>query len=419
MARIALNLFTFAQNIFSGHAHATAFTATRFLYRGRDHRPILIFMALLLSLLFSVSARAQNKIVVMEKDRRPLTLPTTEVTRIVGVGRKRESIRSVPMNLEVGDELVGNSGSVIVKLSCYGKDVLVSGKFQVRLLPTAAHECNLDFRGKPGAAMNVTANGRTNILSPPARLGTARTIYKVEITGQTGFVGSLLSRIAMPRIWAFQDEVFVESPFFSGKVEQGKKLVIEGTATPVIAAITLQDTLKAAEVYAAIDIVQVKVLPATSDAAAALFARLTTLHQEVLAEPDNAATTRALKKVQEDYGIPVSDPGPSSNQAQQNTTDINLTLKPGAKVIANIPFMNKCKKPVRIHFALEKLSFARFLSAADPIVISGKEIGMRVEFDAANLQPGTYSGVVVLTCLECPKGCEVERQHWQVTLQVE
>lgn len=389
-----------------------------FLSTCREHRPLVISTMLLLIHLFSVSTKAQTRIIVIEKDRRTVGLPTTEVTRIVGATRKRESIRAVPMNIEIGDELVGNSGAVVVKLRCSNADVLLSGQFRVRLLPAVGRDCNLDFPGKPGAAMNVTARGPTNIQSGAARLGTRRTVFKVGIPDKKGFF-AFLSRMAMPRVWAFKDPILVTSPFFTGPLEPGNKLDAEGNASPTITTITIKDAEDAARIYAEAGVALATSIPKSPEAEAAAFARLVALYQEFLTDPDNAAKIKALEKAQEEYGIPGTDTESSSGQSQQPTASVNLTLKPGTKGTANFPFTNGCKKSTRIRFAAENLPFARFLSAAEPMVIAGGQITTRIELNAAGLKPGTYSGTVMVTCLDCPKGCEMVRQQWQVTVQVE
>ena len=113
MTRINLKLNRFAS---SNWVFKIRETALRFAKPGRLSRgwrlPAILFSAAVLMQLCAVSAVGQLSITFLEKNRRRVTLPTTEVTR-KGVRRgPAQPITVIPMTLEVGDELIGNTGAV-------------------------------------------------------------------------------------------------------------------------------------------------------------------------------------------------------------------------------------------------------------------------------------------------------------------
>jgi hypothetical protein len=247
--------------------HGVAFTeifkiremALGFAKRGRQRSskwrlPILLFMAPIVLQLCAVSAAAQLSIVVVEKNRRPVPLPTREVGRILGVRRGApQQITILPLNLEVGDELVGNSDVIEIRVRCNSAEASISGKFRVRMLPSSAPACNLFFQGSAGARLNATASGPTSVVSGAFTLGTRRTRYEIEIPKKKGggLLSSIMSAVGIPIAKVFEGEAKVIAPGFSGAVMEGQKLVTGG-----IRKIESEDYLRAAELYANIDVSQ-------------------------------------------------------------------------------------------------------------------------------------------------------------------
>ncbi|MFZ0750669.1 MAG: peptidylprolyl isomerase, partial [Pyrinomonadaceae bacterium] len=223
-------------------------------------QPIALFFALIVLPLCAVNAKAQLSIEVMEKNRRRVTLPTTEVTRIPGATRRApEPITAIPLGLEVGDVLVGNTGLVAVKVRCRRAEASFSGKFRVRMLPSPPTECNLYFEGSAGARMSVRAGGPTRVVSGAFTLGTTRTIYDLVFseTKRRDFF-SVLSRVApRPKVEVFAGTAMINSPGFSGEVEPGHKVLPDVSGAAAIQELAPTDYLDAAKFQAGLDISQV------------------------------------------------------------------------------------------------------------------------------------------------------------------
>lgn len=223
--------------------------------------PVMLFSASIILMQFcAVSVTAQLSIVVMEKNRRRIALPTTEVTRIPGATRQRaQPITVIPMSLEVGDVLVGDTGLVAVRVRCNSAEASITGKFRVRMLPSVPPDCNLYFEGSPGTRLNTTASGPTNVVSGAFTLGTRRTRYEIEfpkVSKRGNFLGSLMSRAATPTAKVFEGEATVIAPGFSGAVKQGEKFDASGFAGKVIRKIAPEDYEQAAEILAQLDVSQ-------------------------------------------------------------------------------------------------------------------------------------------------------------------
>lgn len=417
MARINLTLNRFVVSNWIFKARKTALhSATEDRRRSRRRRlPVIFFSVAVLIEVFAVSAAGQLSIIFLEKNRRRVALPTTDVTRIAGATRGApQAITVVPMNLEVGDVLVGNSGVVAVRIRCNFAEAALSGKFRVRMLPSPPRDCNLYFEGSAGARISTTASGPTNVVSGAFTLGTRRTRYEIEIPDKKGggLLGSLTSRAVMPIAKVYEGEARVNSPGFSGAVKEGQKLVAEGLGG-VIRKIAPEDYQRAAQLHAELDVSQASL--ANEKEIEAAYKKLLVLHRDVLEKPHDAATLTALRTAQQELSIPASDVQPPPPPA--NT--IELSLKPNEKGMHTVTVNNDCKNAITFHLIVNNTSFVRLVSPVDVIVSPGKEGKWQLEYDATGLNPGTYNGEVEITCVDCAnKQCPYVPQIIPLTLKV-
>lgn len=295
MARFTLKPFPNASGVVDQKELAIVCLATRFQFIRRVLRPGLFLMMLLLTHLFSESGAAQGRIIVMEKDLRPARLPTSEVTWIPGATRKAEPVGKVPLNLSIGDELIGNTGAVRVKVRCNNTtDLVLSGRFDVRFLRAKEEgSCNLYYERKARSAINVDAGGPTEIQtgkSGEIRLGSRRTRYEVRTSVDQSDVS--------PEVLVFENEVFVESSVFSGTVKAGKQLVGEDSDR-LIKKLSSTDYREAAESEAKLDTSQAFRMapdPPTQSELESAFKELLSRHQAVLEHPRDSTRLAALEK---------------------------------------------------------------------------------------------------------------------------
>lgn len=249
---------------------------------------------------------AQGRIIAMEKNRRRVKTPTTEVTRILRATRNSESA-TVPMNVEIGDSLIGKSGLVTVKVVCNSKaELVLSGNFKRRFLRAQENGgCDLFDEGTKGSGTTVRARGPTQIQSAEARLGSARTWYEWRSGSRRyRFMRFLRGLGVPPEVFVFEGEVTIKSPFFSGIVKEGEKLVPTRSCPAVIKKLESKDYRLTAERYARLDASQV---PDPTDLNA-VFLKLASLYQAILENPRDQTKWTALKKAQEELGIPITEP---------------------------------------------------------------------------------------------------------------
>jgi len=374
---------------------------------------LLGLTTLLLVHLFSLAANAQLRITVLEKNRKKLNLPTVEVTRILGENRQSLLIGTVPMNVEIGDELVGVTGAVIVKVRCNNSaELALSGRFRIRFLRATSRECNLHFQGTGKASMIVNASGPTNVQSGEIRLASSRTRYEIKTSVAILDPQKLA---ANPEILVYEDEVVTTSTGSSKvvKVEEGEKLAAKGISAPTIQKLKKEDFRRAAEVYASVDFSQisnVRDLDAT-------YAKLVGLHFEVLASPRDQTKLRALITAQREFSI--ADPSSVLDSATPGLRE--LKVNSGAKLVQSFSMANSgCKSPITMRLTLNNAQFARLVSPEEGVVEAGVEKAWTIQFDATALKAGVYMPELVFTCVDCAvKKCSLNRQVVEVRLVVQ
>lgn len=417
MARFTLKFFPSVSGIVDQKASAMACLTPRFQFVGSALQLWLMLTVLLLTHLFSENGFAQGRIIVMEKDLRPVSLPTSEVTWIPGATRKAGPVGKIPWDLSVGDELIGNTGAVAVKVRCNNTtDIVLSGRFDVRFLRAKEKGgCNLHYDRKGGSAINVNAGGPTAIqtgISGEIRLGSRRTRYEVRTPPDQGEVP--------PEVLVFENEVFVESPGFSGTVKEGEQLVTGGNSHRLIKKLKSLDYRRAAEIFARLDVSQAFRLRPTPPAFRELesaFKELLSRHQAVLEHPHDQAKLIALKKAQQKFGIQDAESSPQP----QTTNRQEPSLKVGEKRTVAVPFDNGCSKRIKVRATLgSNTPFARLESKAEAVAGPHATTNWQVRLDATGLRPGTYAAEIALVCLDCPKQkCALTSQVARVSFVVE
>jgi hypothetical protein len=423
MSRINLKLNRFVATnwIFKAGQTTLYFFKKGLLFPSRCRLPVILFSALVLLHLVAVSAAGQLSIVALEKNRRKVSLPTREVTRILGATRgAAQPITVIPMSLDVGDVLVGNTGAVAVRVRCYSAEVSISGKFRVRVLGSASRECLLYFEGSAGARLNTTASGPTSVVSGDAfHLGTSRTRYEIEIPAKKRrrLLDFLLPSEVTPIAKVYEGEASVMTGSFSGTVKQGQKFVAEDATAHAIERIEPEDYRRAADIYARLDVSQANL--ATEKEIEAAYLKLLGLHRAVLEEPDDPSKLTALKSAQQELGVPVSDP----EVQQPSSTDVTeVTLKPNEKRASVLRVTNDCN--VALTFELgNAASFIRLVSPANKpanvVVGPGGQGQWELEYDATGLKPGTYAGEIKISCANCANsGCSYPPKRFRFMLKV-
>lgn len=384
----------------AANAHRNTFALSRTHLRFPCYRWFLMLVAVtILFHAYPSGVNAQGRIIAIERNLRPLkTLAEAQLKLVRGATRRSEPTETIPIDLAIGDALSGGSKEVTVKLSCSNATVLVvSGVFLIRFLGEKKEGgCHIYQHPKLGSTVNVSAGQPTSIQmgqSGEIRLGSRRTKYEVSSP-----IAEDASADTPPSVLVFEGEVDVDTPNFFGTVNAGKKLATETESRPRIRELNERDFLQSAHLLARVDAIQ-------ADNVTDIFAayrKLVSLHQEVLKRPDNLAALAALKRARQDMGI----------------ADILVGLKSGTKDFAQILFGNSCKEPMTVRFATENLPLARFLTPAEVKIPPGGQILTRVEFDASGLQSGSYSGLVVATCVDCVK-CRMEPRRWLVKVVVQ
>jgi hypothetical protein len=408
MPRITLGSFAFTPELIEGSQRARAFVKTWLRFPHNYQRSLVPLSILLLLIGAFVSLKAQGTLTAIEKNRKQVKMPAADVTRVPHTTRKSEPIRGIPITLELGDELIGKGAAVTVKVLCgRNTEFLLSGGHKARFLGETEERCTFDLDLKPGAAVNVRAAGPTSIRIGNTRLGTRRTQYEIRMPGigSPNFIRSLIRPIAIPITLVFEGDVEIQSPLFSGIIKQGEKLVAEGAAAPAIQRITLEDILEAAKVYASIDVSQIKVLNAgeLNDA----YLKLLSLHQEILANPDNPAKRDNLESEYQKLGIgtKLNLQGNRQSQFNQAVAASGTLLAPANKKSARIlRVTNDCPQMHMLSVKLKGLSWVHVITNAESMIPGGGAVEAQLEIDATKKKAGSYSGIVVITCKDCAKG---------------
>jgi|GEM_PF-5743177 len=411
MTRTNPKLKRFASLISHTSEIAPQFAKRRLISLRRGCLPVILFLPVVMQLC-AVSAAAQLSIVGLEKNRRRIALPTSEVTRISGTRRgSAQPIVLIPMSLEVGDELIGNTGAVAVKVRCNSAEAALSGKFRVRMLPSPGSACNLHFHGSAGARLNITASGPTTVVSGALTLGTRRTSYEIRIPEKRGGrVADLFSRGVMPTTKVFEGVAVVQSPLFSGAVKEGEKVAFNA-----IERISPQDILQAAEVYAGLDVIHANVVSEKELDAA--YKKLRGLHSDVLENPGDESKLILLTRTQQELGVPTSDVGVHPRQSADSLKP--ESLKVNEKQIRTFDVDNGCRSAATWRLTVSKAPFVRLVSPADVVPRPGGPGEWKLMYDASGLQPGTYTGEIMVMCVDCAnKQCLFAPRVIQVTLTV-
>jgi hypothetical protein len=361
------------------------------------------------------------------------------------------------MALEPGDELISKTGTVLLKANCGKADLELSGPFHVRFLlsPSAKAGCKFWSVPQPGAHLNISSSGPTDVRSPQARMGTKKTEYEIRYSSvpQSRIIGvkgrrRLGSRTKVQQeVIAYKDDVAVK---LRGRpaliVNQGEKVVTTGLVARVD-NITAQDIAETASVKARIEVSQ---LPSLSPAERSeAFLKLQTLHQGVLADPGNQPKLINLVKEQIKLGVPAdarvipastptpapiptptptptSTPTPASTPTptpiHQPTPGIWLELNANTKTVEPLKLTNKCSITVRIKIKA-RLGFGRLVSGNEIEIPPGSaevpgETYVRFEFDTTRTKPGDYKGELLLDCLNCPKENSCSEKHKHVPMNI-
>jgi hypothetical protein len=433
------------------------------------YRQLLVFFGILV--LMQVSApvlRAQGKIVWLGKNLRPAT-PTTEVTCIRHRTRRREPRVIVSMDLRIGDELIGNSGSVTVKARCgTNTDLVLSGYFRVRFERPDKQGCRVFNYLKPGSQMNVSSFAPTNIDSAEVGIRTVRTAYEIKVGPQQyKVIGSSKKRRvavkALVQVLAYKDDVQVSVRGGPRRVvREGEKVYPAGKATRVD-KIFAEDIARTASVFAALDASQLPAFASQEDRVKAA-SNLNLLHQNVLEYPNSRANQLLLLHELIHLGIPPNpymsplpeatpSPSPYPTAINQATPIVRPTptppstpqptpqptpkptptqptkpAPPSEPLVWDVPVNtravfplnlgNSCQKPHKLRAELRGLRFARIIENAETVVAGGGTVLARVQVDATNVKPGTYPGVIQLSCLDCSKEEACRRGQTQVTINI-
>jgi hypothetical protein len=381
------------------------------------------FFVFLTALVFVGSARSQGTIVVIVEGSHPATLPTKAVTRVLA-NRNAEPIGALPMNLEIGDELIGNDQAVRVKVRCNDSaDLILSGKFRVRFLRATEAKCTLYFYGDAGARIIVKADAPTNIQSGETKLASKRTVFAVQILGNVDQAVPAQTESRHPDILVYQHEVTVTAPDYSGPVTQGNKLAGGGTAGRTIMQLGPQDYQLTAEAFATIDVgeIEKKHLEIKCPDCAYFFdyeranASLRGLYLKFLEQPDRANLIE-VENAREHYGLKPNFPDPSLEPQAESA---GIVLKHGQKLTVPVEFANQCSKPIKLRAKLGATTFARLISPAEQLAPAHSKITWQIEVGDPGLAPGTYFAEMVFSCDHCEKQkCGMLRQTARIQFTV-
>src|SRR6266404_5029399 len=96
---------------FSLNTILTSFNFFRIYLPSAHNRPVVLFSMLILMHLFSMDVAAQATISLVEKDKKRVNAPTADQLTCIRHGTRRpEPKMTVPIELEIGDELIGKAG---------------------------------------------------------------------------------------------------------------------------------------------------------------------------------------------------------------------------------------------------------------------------------------------------------------------
>ena len=246
-------------------------------------------------------------------------------------------------------------------------------------------------------------------------LGTRRTKYEIEIPKKRGGLLGALSSAFMPTAKVYEGEAAVQSPLFTGAVKEGEKLVSDGLAGNAIRRITPEDFLQAAEVYAELDVSQANVT--NEQELEAAYLKLRGLHSDVLQSPGDQSKLMLLRRAQQEFGVPASDVGVPQQQPTDDPKPQSLNVN--EKRVVPLTVTNGCKSVATWRLTVSNASFVRLVSPADILPSPGAEGEWKLEYDATGLQPGIYTGEIIVTCVDCAnKQCLYAPRLFQVTLKV-
>jgi hypothetical protein len=412
MPRNTLKDFSFIPNDTQEKPRAISdFASSHRPFKRRHRWTLLGLTTLLLVHLLSPAANAQLRITVLEKNQKKLNPPTLEVSRILEENRQSLLIGTVPMNVEIGDELIGVTGAVTVKVRCNNSaELALSGRFRIRFLRATARECNLHFQGTGKASMIVNASGPTNVQSGEIRLASSRTRYEIR-TAEGGILDAL--KLAT-EILVYEDAVVTTSTGSSKvvKVEEGEKLAAKGISAPTIQKLKKEDLRRAAETYARLDVSQISNV---RDLIAA-YSKLVGLHLGVLASPHDQTKLMALITAQREFSI--ADP---SSVLEPTTPGVKeYKVNSGASLVQQFSMGNGCKSPIIMRLTLNNAPFARLVSSAEGAILAGGQKAWTIQFDATGLKPGVYVVELEFTCVDCAvKQCSLVHQVTQVKFVVQ
>lgn len=383
------------------------------------------FFIFLITVVFAGGARSQGTIVVIVEGSHAAKMPTQAVTRVLGTNRHADPIRALPMNLEIGDELIGNDQAVKVKVRCNNSaDLVLSGKFRVRFLRATAVGCTpFYFYGGSGARMIVKADAPTNIQSGETKLASKRTIFELRLPVDIDGAVPAKNGSGNPDILVYQHEVIVTANDFTGPLTEGKKLESGGTAGRTIMQLRPQDFQLAARAFATVDMGEIEkrrrdfVCP---DCAKYFdykgpYTKLRDLYQKLLEHPDRANLIE-VENQREHYGLKPNFPDPSLEPPEDAAA---LVLKPGQKLTVPVPLDNQCSKSIKLRAKLSVTTFARLISPADQVGAPHSQVIWQIEVDAKALAPGTYLADLEFSCVDCEKKkCGMLRQAAQIRFAV-
>lgn len=104
----------------------------------------------------------------------------------------------------------------------------------------------------------------------------------------------------------------------------------------------------------------------------------------------------------------------------QGTPAWDVTMAADRQAASTLTVENRCFRPHNLRVTTEHLPFLELLGEPQLRVPPQSSSTLPVRFNTAGLQPGRYSGVVIITCLTCrsERGCTQDRDQLGVNLTV-
>jgi hypothetical protein len=215
-------------------------------------------------------------------------LPSTDEVTVVPLAAFEGRPAGACDVLNVGDELRGSGGDVVVQVRCpRGSTMTLSGRFRVALAPPqAGQDCRIDLSS--GTALS-TSDEPTGIQAGPVSAGALQTQYEVTVQRREAQ--------AVPDVRVFDGQVEVRSQGKPGQLSlpAGSRLWCEGSSWQP-QKIGPEDVRSAADALARVS--AGKAAKTTGTQPRELYTRFASLFAKTLLEPNDAAARVALADAQ-------------------------------------------------------------------------------------------------------------------------